>query len=219
MSARSRANRRSTPARSTLTATGFAPSLRPDGRAMNLCDRGRGDRFAEALEQRVDLRAERRLDDADRGLAAHRRHPVLQALQFERDLGSDNIGPGRKKLAHLDVGRAEPVDGAGEAGQAMHVALRDQVGDRERQARDRGQQRGIDVDERPFPREDEPGAREPEAVAERGDDRHQSELPARVDGDDPAAQSRRSRRGRNRRRRSCRRTIRQEGTCGSNSTR
>ena len=189
MSARSRAKRRSTPARSTFTATGFAPSVRPDGGAVNLGDRGGGDRLAETLEQRVDLRAERRLDDADRGLTAHRRHPVLQALEFERDFRSDDVGPRRKKLAHLDVGRAEPVDGAREPGQAVDVALGDQIGERERQARDRRQQNRVDVDERPFPRKDKAGAREPEAMAERGDDRHESELPARMDGDDSAAQA------------------------------
>ncbi len=155
MSARSRANRRSIPARSTFTATGFAPSVRPDGRAMNLRDRGGGDRFAEAFEQRVDLRAERRLDDADRRLAAHRRHAILQALQFERDFRSDDVGPRRKELAHLDVRRAEPVDGAGKAGEAMDVAFGDEVRERERQARDRRQQHGIDVDEGSLPREDE----------------------------------------------------------------
>ena len=130
---------------------GLGAFVRPDRRAVDLRDRGGGDRFAEAVEQRVDFRAERRLDDADRGLAAHRRHPILQALQFERDFRPDDVGPGRQKLAHLDVGRAEPVDGAGEAGQAMHVAFGDEICDRERQARDRRQQ-ARDRRRRTFPR-------------------------------------------------------------------
>ena len=168
------------------------PRASVDRGAVDLRDRGRRDRLAELGEQRVDLRAEGRLDDGDRRLAAHRRHAVLQALEFERDLGPDDVGAGRQELAHLDVGGPEPVDGARQPGEPADVAPGDEVGERERQARAGRQERRVDVDERAFAREDEAGAREPQAVADRGDDRHGSELPARMDGDHAAAELARS---------------------------
>ena len=67
--------------------------------AVDLGDRSRRDRLAEVLEQGIDLPAERGLDNADRGLAAHRSDTVLQALEIERDLRSDDIGTSSTRIA------------------------------------------------------------------------------------------------------------------------
>ena len=166
---------------------GSCALVRPHRGSVDLRDRGGGDRFAERFKQRFDAGSKGALDDADRGRAPHRRHPILQALKFERDFRADDVRSRREKLAELDVGRAEPVDGAGEAGQAAHVTFGDEVGECDRQARHRRHKGGIDVNKRSFSREDKSGAREPEAMAERGDEGHYLELPARVNGDDPAA--------------------------------
>ncbi len=104
---------------------------------MDLCDRGRRNRLAELREHRLDLGAEGGLDDADRRLTAHRRHPVLQALELEGDLGPDDVGPGRQELPHLDVRGPEPVDRAGKSGQSPDVASGDEIGEGKRQARAR----------------------------------------------------------------------------------
>ena len=139
MSPRSRANRRSTPARSTLTATGRAPSPVLTSARWTWAIEAAATGSPKLSNSEFDLRAERGLDDADRGLPAHRRHAVLQALEFEGDLGPDDVGPGREELAELDVGRAEPVDRAREAGEPIDIALGDQIGETERQAGDRRQ--------------------------------------------------------------------------------
>ncbi len=101
-----------------LDGDGTRPLRGRDRGAVNLRDRGRRDRFAEVHKHRLDLGAEGGLDDGDRGLAAHRRHPVLQALELEGDLGPDDVGPGRQELPHLDVGGPEPIDRAGKSGQS-----------------------------------------------------------------------------------------------------
>ena len=140
--------------------------------AVDLGDRSRRDRLAEVLEQGIDLPAERGLDNADRGLTAHRSNTVLQALEIEGDLRSDDIGTSRQELPELDVGRSQPVDRPGEAGQPVDVALGDEVCQAQRQARDGRQQRRIDTDERPFAREHIARVHEPQAMAERRHDRH-----------------------------------------------
>ena len=120
---------------------------------MDLGDRSRRDRLAETFEQRFDLHPERGLDDGDRRLAAHRRDAVLQALELDGDLRPDDVRAGRKELPQLDVGRTQSVDRPRKAGQAIDVALGDQVGERERQPQHRRQQSRIDADERPLARE------------------------------------------------------------------
>ncbi len=116
---------------------------------MDLGDRRRSDRLAEVLKEQIDLPAERGLDDADGGLAAHRSDAVLQALEIDRDPSSDDIGTSRQELPELDVGRSQPVDRPGEAGQPINVALGDEVCQAQRQARDGRQKRWIDADNAP----------------------------------------------------------------------
>ena len=154
---------------------------------MDLGDRRGGDRLAEAFVQGIDPGAERRLDDGDGLLPAHRRDAILQALELERDFGADDVGSGRQELAHLNIGRAKPVDCARETSEALDIAFGDQIGESERQAGDRGQKHRVDADERPLTGKDEARAREPQTMAERAEDAHQSELPARMDGHDPRA--------------------------------
>ena len=172
MSARSRVNRRSMPARSTFTATARTPSPVFTSARWTWAIDAAAIGSPKFSNERIDLPAERGLDNADRGLAAHRSDAVLQALEIERDLRSDDIGTSRQELPELDVGRSQPVDRPGEAGQPVDVALGDEVCEAQRQARDGRQKRRIDADERPFAREHIACAHEPQAVAERRHDRH-----------------------------------------------
>ena len=95
----------------------------------------------------------------------------MQPLQLRRDLGSDDVGPGREKLAELDVGGAQPVDRAGEDGEAGDVAPRQEVRGRQRGPGERRQRAQVDADEGAFPRQHESGAGEPQDVSDRRRDR------------------------------------------------
>ena len=80
--ARSAWKRRSTPGRSTLTATARGPPAVATVAAMHLRDRGGGDRRAEARKHRFERLAERG-GDRRFGLALReRRHLVLQPLEI-----------------------------------------------------------------------------------------------------------------------------------------
>ena len=189
MSARSRANRRSIPSRNTFTATDLMPSSVVTV-ARCTCAIEAAATGSPKLSNSVSIFAPNAASMMPIAVSTiHRRHSILQPLEFERDFRPDDVGPRRQKLPHLDVGRAETVDGAGKAGETVDIPPGDKVRERERQTRNGRQQNGIDVDEGPLSSEDEACVRQPEAVAERGDDRHQSDLPARVDGDDSAAQT------------------------------
>ena len=86
--------------------------------AMHLGDRSGGHRVAELDVEARQRRLEGGFDLRDGDFARRRRHAVLQPFQLRRDLGSDDVGPGREKLAELDVRGAEPIDRAGEDGEA-----------------------------------------------------------------------------------------------------
>jgi len=76
-------------------------------RAMNLRNRGGGNRRAEARENRVDRFAE---GGGDRRLCVGLgkwRHAVLQALEVARQRGADHVRPGREKLPKFDIARPE----------------------------------------------------------------------------------------------------------------
>ena len=166
MSARSRWKRHSTPGRRILTAT--SRSLSPS-RTLARCTcaiEAAATASPNSGKIVVDGRVERRLDALDRELPVGRRHPVLQPLQFGRDLGPDDVGPGGEELSELDVGGAEPIDRAGKPVRALDAAARDQIGRRQGGAREPGQRPRVDADEGAFAREHEPGARQPEGVTE-----------------------------------------------------
>ena len=135
------AKRRSTPGRSTLTATAAALRRRDFG-AMHLRDRGGGDRRAEGDEQ--TRRAACSKAPHDRGLGdglRERRHLVLQALEIVGERRADDIGPRRQELAELDVGRPEPLapptarPPSRRAAQPCHAIGRAGRGSRDRQRR------------------------------------------------------------------------------------
>ena len=104
--------RRSTPGRSSLTATSRSPSASRTRARCTCAIEAARDRLAELDEERRRSALERRLDALDRGRAGRRRHAILQPLQLGGDLGADDVGPGGEKLAELDIGRPQPVDRA-----------------------------------------------------------------------------------------------------------
>ena len=162
------------PGRSTLTATCLRPVLGDDPGLVDLRDRRRGDRRGERREQHVDRLAERLLDRRPRLRLGKRLDLVVQPAERVGDLGADDVGPGREELAELDVGGAEPVDGAGQAfGLAVDLLALDQPRQPERQARPPRQGFGVDAGEGAFAGEDETGARQ---AKQRGDGaRHRSQ--------------------------------------------
>ena len=60
-----------------------------------------------------------------RATATSRGHGAMRSCRLSSsrgDLGADDVGAGRQKLAELDVGRPEPIDGGGESRRApLHV--------------------------------------------------------------------------------------------------
>ena len=160
MSERSRAKRRSTPGRNSLTATSRSPSLVAHARAMHLRDRGGGDGVAEFDEDVFDLGAEGRLDRRDRDGAVRRRHAVLQLFEFQHHLGADDVGARGEKLSELDVGGTEPIDRGGKAAEAVRAAPRQQIGEGQRRPGERRQRQRIDADEGALARQHEAGARQ-----------------------------------------------------------
>ena len=134
--------------------------------AMHLGDRGGGHRFAEFEKQCVQLHAEGRFDRRDRDAARMRRNPVLQPLELRDDFGADDIGPGRKELAELHIGRAEPIDRGRQAAETFGAAPRQKIGERERRARQGRQYVRIDIDECALARQHEAGAGKAGAMAE-----------------------------------------------------
>ena len=99
MSARSRANRRSVPARSTFTATGRTPSPVFTSARWTWAIEAAATGSPKLSNSKSIFVAERRLDDGDRGLAAHWRDAVLQPLELDGDLAADDVGTGRKELS------------------------------------------------------------------------------------------------------------------------
>ena len=82
MSDRSRAKRRSTPGRSTLTATACSPSRVAHAGAMHLRDRSRRHRFAEFAENGIDRFAPKAASTVrDASSRGKRGHAVLQQLR------------------------------------------------------------------------------------------------------------------------------------------
>jgi len=85
----------------------FFLAVRQRSRAMHLGDRRRRDRFAEGAEQFLDRLADAFLDDGARFFHREGRQLVLQRGEVPRQFDADNVGPRRKKLSKLDIGRPE----------------------------------------------------------------------------------------------------------------
>ena len=80
-------------------------------RAVDLADRGRGDRLAvEFEEEALDRLAELLADDALDLLVRERAHVVLKPAQLGDDVRRQHVGPHREELAELDEGRTELVE-------------------------------------------------------------------------------------------------------------
>ena len=75
--------------------------------AVDLGERGGGDRRLEVGEDRVDRLAELALDRGARLRHREGRQLVLQHGELGRELRADHVGPGGEELAELDVGGAE----------------------------------------------------------------------------------------------------------------
>ena len=79
--------------------------------AVDLADRGRGQRLAVELEEEaLDRLAELLADDALDLLVRERAHVVLEPAQLGDDVRRQHVGPHREELAELDEGRAELVE-------------------------------------------------------------------------------------------------------------
>ncbi len=74
---------------------------------MHLRDGSCCNRFAEEAEQFVDGFAQAFLDQRARFLHREGRQLVLQKGEVFREVRPDNVGPRRKKLPELDIGRAQ----------------------------------------------------------------------------------------------------------------
>jgi hypothetical protein len=74
---------------------------------VDLGDGGRRHRRAELAEQRVDGRAEPRLDLGAGGASSNGSQPVLQLGQLVGPFDPDDVGPGGEELAELDVARPQ----------------------------------------------------------------------------------------------------------------
>ena len=146
-----------------------------------------GDQIALVLVASVEFRAVNALE------MALKIEVTQDAVCVDAWLGRAEEQP-RPSRAEVRQGFPDAIvdDGVEQSGKALAELARDPdaaVRDCERKARDGRQQGRIDVDEGPLTREDESCPRQPEAVADRGEDGHLSD-PARVDGDDSAAQPR-----------------------------
>ena len=167
--------------------------------AMHLGDRGGGHRRRRNRRRRLASGASKAASTCATAISrGSRRHAVLQPLQLRRDLGSDDVGPGREKLSELDVGRTQPIDRAGEAGEAGHAraapagSRRPARAGRAAAARaGRRRQRRLRAPART--RRARAGGR-----VRRTPEPPISELPARMNRDDAAGQSGVSRRARSR---------------------
>ena len=149
-------------------------------RAVNLGNRGGGDRLAETYKDAIERFAEGGLDGRDRDRARKRRHPVLQKLELLDDHPADDVRPSPEELAELDIGRPESADRGGEIGKtgclfaaglgprSCRAAPCKQSCQGEWQPCGRRQNRRIDIPEYSGPREHENRAREPEQGTEGG---------------------------------------------------
>ena len=177
-SPRSRRKREATLGRSTLTATDLrTPSRSVSPRctcAIEAAATG-GPRLTNACA------TGRSSDSGDHGLGfglRKRRQPVLQGFQIARHRDADHVGPGRQKLAELEVSGAEPRQRARQTRAGFGAGPFDQPRQPQRELSGRRHQTWIDDAEHAFAREHVSGADEPRDVGRRRNHKRQPECNA-----------------------------------------
>lgn len=126
--------------------------------AVDLGNRRRGDRRAEIDKGLIQRSLKRAGDDGLRFRLRERRQPVLQAFQVARHRDADDIRAGRKELAELEIGRAEPRQSGGQLRAVVGLGALDHARKASWQLGGRWQQARIDSAEHAFTREDVTGA-------------------------------------------------------------
>ena len=134
--------------------------------AMDLGDGGGGDRRRERCEQFIDRLAERGRDHGAGLGIRKRRDLVAEPAEDAGGLAADDVGARREKLAELDVGGTEPVEGNRQPRDAGLRAVAVPPLEQPREAKDvprsRRQLAEVDDGEGPFAGEHEAGAGHPE---------------------------------------------------------
>ena len=146
--------------------------------AMNLGDRGSGDRRAEAGKSLCHRPIQRLRDNGFSFGLRKRRQPVLQAFQIARHHHADDIGTGGEELAELQVSRSEPRQRPREAWTGFGSGSLDDPSQAKRELSGGRYQRRINDTEHPFAREHKTGAGEPRDVGQGRDHKRQPECTA-----------------------------------------
>jgi len=130
-------------------------------RAMHLRDGSGADRrFVEPAVERLQRPAEALLDLRPDRLERHGRQRILQAQQVRRRFLSNEVGTGRQRLAQLDRGRADRLEGVGIARLRRHP--RAETGEPHQPPHRRGRQRiALYAAQRAMPRQRPPPFQEP----------------------------------------------------------
>ena len=125
--------------------------------------------------------AGRSSDSGDDGLGfglRKRRQPVLQGFQIARHRDADHVGPGRQKLAELEVSGAEPRQRARQTRAGFGAGPFDQPRQPQRELSGRRHETWVDDAEHAFAREHVSGADEPRDVGRRRNHKRQPECNA-----------------------------------------
>ena len=148
-------SRRSTPGRSTFTATiALAVAVAHRARwtcAIEAAATGSPNSMNSVSSGAWNAASMRRTAD----LARQRRDAVLQPLELARDLGADDVGPRGEELAELDVGRPQPLHRPRQAVAAGASCARSASSAPQRRPRDRRQRGGVDAGEHALARHDQ----------------------------------------------------------------
>ena len=119
--------RRSTPGRSTLTATGARPSgVAIVARCTCAIEAAATGGPNDSNSSSSGAPSAAAIDALGLGLR-ERRHPVLQRLEVARELDADHVRPRRQELAELHIGRPEQVSAVAKpraAGAGCRAALK-----------------------------------------------------------------------------------------------
>ena len=150
-----------------------------DLRAVDLRDRGGGDRSPESRKHLAQRPVEGGFDGALGFGLWERRHLVLQALEVARQGDADHVRPRGQKLAELHECRAELCERGGEPVRG-HLPRRslDQTRKRQRGARRQRQARRISQRKHALAGEHETRAGEPREMREHRDHKRQPEWSA-----------------------------------------
>ena len=156
----------------------LAHAIALDLGAMHLGDRSGGDRRPEADKGFCQRAFQRKRDDGLGFGLRKRRQPVLQGFQIARHRDADHVGPGRQKLAELEVSGAEPRQRARQTRAGFGAGPFDQPRQPQRELSGRRHQTWVDDAEHAFAREHVSGADEPRDVGRRRNHKRQPECNA-----------------------------------------